>query len=388
MSHAGGEALPRLPRFSCAVQNDAVSVVTGCRGAAMTWTAAYDPLNSSSTGPMHVAVYAPPTIPTSFAVYLARVGDELGRMGVTFERFGGTADLPRQADLVWDIRSGGGNPPPDFLLGGGLPPLVVTIHGFAPLTLAPREYYRGWRERWHARGNVERQHRRWAATQAGIRGVIAVSAYTRDECGRHAGIEPGRITVCHHGVDATSFGLASVARDEATLLHVSNDEPRKNLARVLKAFDRVRRRLPQARLRLKVPAEAAGRYQDLPGVEVIAGHLQTAELAALYARSTGFVFPSLYEGFGLPILEAMAAGCPVLTSDVSACPEVAGEAAICVDPRSIDAIAEGMAQILKSGEGARLLIAAGGRRCQQFTWERSAGMHLCAFRKALGAENC
>lgn len=333
---------------------------------------------------MHVAVYAPPTIPTSFAVYLARVGDELGRLGVTCERFAGAADLPRQADLVWDIRSGGGNPPPDFLFGSGLPPLVVTIHGFAPLTLAPREYYRGWRERWHARGNVGQQHRRWAAVQAGIRSVIAVSAYTRDECGRHAGIEPGRITVCHHGVDATSFGAGSVPRDEATLLHVSNDEPRKNLTRVVKAFARVRRLVPRARLRLKVPADAAGRYQGLPGVEVIAGHLQTAELAALYARSAGFVFPSLYEGFGLPILEAMAAGCPVLTSNVSACPEVAGGDALCVDPRSVDALADGMLRLLTDRTVAARLAAAGDVRARQFTWDRSAAAHLNAFRITCG----
>ena len=87
---------------------------------------------------------------------------------------------------------------------------------------------------------------------------------------------------------------------------------------------------------LKLPEHVAQRYAGIDGVRVITGLRTTEELADLYRNALAFVFPSLYEGFGLPIVEAMACGCPVITSNVSACPEIAGGAAITVDPRDED----------------------------------------------------
>lgn len=330
---------------------------------------------------MRIGVYAPPSIPTSFVVYLARVTEAMAAQGTEFVRFDGTTTPPHGCDLLWDIRSGGGNPPPDTLFVDGLPPLVVTIHGFAPLTLPSREYHRTWRERFESIGHVQRQHRRWEAVHSRIRAVIAVSAFTRSECLAHAGISAERVHVCHHGVDADAFhqGVVPGDRDAGTFLHISNDEPRKNLPRVVSAFAHVRRKHPNARLVLKLPADSAGRYRGLPGVDVVTGHLPTDELAAMYARATAFVFPSLYEGFGLPILEAMAAGCPVLTSTVSACPEVAGEAALCVDPRSVPDIATAMSRLLDDAELRQRLTRAGLNQAAAFTWKACAMAHKQVF---------
>jgi glycosyltransferase involved in cell wall biosynthesis len=95
------------------------------------------------------------------------------------------------------------------------------------------------------------------------------------------------------------------------------------------------------------------------------------ELASLYSGARGLLYPSLYEGFGLPILEAMASGCPVLTSNCTAMPEIAGDAAILVDPLSVGSIAEGI-RFLADDSWARSLAQKGVLRCRDFSWERTA----------------
>jgi len=124
---------------------------------------------------------------------------------------------------------------------------------------------------------------------------------------------------------------------------------------------------------------------QIDGVRVIAGLLDTRDLAELYRRALGFIFPSLYEGFGMPILEAMASGCPVITADLSACPEVAGDAALLVNPRAVDAIQDAMETLLRD-EATRLrLIQAGLERARQFDWKRSAACHAEVLRRSAGA---
>jgi alpha-1,3-rhamnosyl/mannosyltransferase len=106
-------------------------------------------------------------------------------------------------------------------------------------------------------------------------------------------------------------------------------------------------------------------------------------LAALYAGARVFAYPSLYEGFGLPVLEAMAAGVPVLTSAGGACAEVAGDAALLVDPASTDAIASGLERLLRSDAERRRLSEAGSARERGFTWQRTAASTVEAYRRAI-----
>src|SRR3569623_497537 len=114
----------------------------------------------------------------------------------------------------------------------------------------------------------------------------------------------------------------------------------------------------------------------MDGVRVITALQTTEELAHLYRRALAFVFPSLYEGFGLPIIEAMACGCPVITSNVSACPEVAGDAAMTVDPRDEKASFEAMLAIHRDQQFREERIAAGLRRIHDFSWMKSARCHM------------
>jgi glycosyltransferase involved in cell wall biosynthesis len=153
-------------------------------------------------------------------------------------------------------------------------------------------------------------------------------------------------------------------------------EPRKNLLRLLAAWEALGEDLRDAfELVLVGPigwdAEAIVRAAHAARI-VVAGYVPDDELAALYAGCELFCYPSLYEGFGLPVLEAMKAGAPVLTSDVSSLPEVAGDAAMLVDPLSVEAIRDAITRLLRDPEERQGLRTAGLQRAAQFTWERTA----------------
>ncbi|HEX8873845.1 MAG TPA: glycosyltransferase family 1 protein, partial [Nitrosospira sp.] len=293
--------------------------------------------------------------------------------------------IPRSADVIWDIRSGGGNPPPDFLLDAALPPLVVTVHGFAPVTLSGWEYFRTLKGLIMSHRYAKLKLARWRQAQSSIAAIIAVSAFVKDETIHYTGAAADKVHVCHHGVDSGVFTPHSGREPEGYFLHISNDEPRKNIDRILQAFAKLKLD-NDIQLVLKLPKHAAQRYAGIDGVRVLTGLLATEELADLYRKALAFVFPSLYEGFGMPIVEAMACGCPVITSNVSACPEVAGGAATIIDPRDERALFEAMLAICQDRHLRVERMTAGLRRIRDFSWMKSAQCHANVLRSAAGAD--
>ncbi len=326
---------------------------------------------------LRVGIYKSPDIPQSFRVYASNVERHLSSLGIAAIPFSGSKDMPRTADVLWDIRSGGGNPPLEFMMNG--PPLVITVHGFAPVTLSGWEYFKTIRGALMSGRYAREKLARWKELKEGVAGLIAVSDYTKGEAVQMTGIPADRIAVCHHGVDTASFTHDPGIPHENYFLHVSNDEPRKNVARIVAAFRRLRKG-SNVKLLLKLPEKHADRYRGIDGVEVIEGMLSTEELAMLYRRALGFVFPSLYEGFGMPILEAMACGCPVITSNVSACPEVAGDAALVLDPRNEGALFDAMRTLHQDKAMRERLVQDGLERILSFSWRQSAACHAKIFR--------
>jgi glycosyltransferase involved in cell wall biosynthesis len=231
--------------------------------------------------------------------------------------------------------------------------------------------------------------------------IIAVSGATRDDLARVLRVPSERMVVIHEAV-APEFAVppppaarAAVARRYGIrppyCLFVGNLEPRKNLARLVEAFARVRRRAkagddggPQLVLAgtrgwLSGGIFRAVEAHDMAGTIRFTGYVPPADLPALYAGATCFVFPSLYEGFGLPVLEAMAVGTPVVASRVGAIPEVAGDAALLVDAQRPEEIADAIETVLADG-GLRAELAARGRaRAACFTWERVARQTLAVY---------
>jgi glycosyltransferase involved in cell wall biosynthesis len=175
------------------------------------------------------------------------------------------------------------------------------------------------------------------------------------------------------------------------ILAVGTVQPRKNLTRLVEAYLSLREHgATNARLVIvgrKMWQSAAIQQQAAHSPYaadiVFTGYLEEAALAALYRTCSAFVYPSLYEGFGLPVLEAMACGAPVITSNVSSLPEVAGDGAMLVDPYSVKQIAEGLAAVLTNADLRESLRERGRRRAAHFSWEKTAQMTVEAYRQAI-----
>jgi glycosyltransferase involved in cell wall biosynthesis len=201
-------------------------------------------------------------------------------------------------------------------------------------------------------------------------------------------LPPGKVVPIHHGL-APHFrpvtdrvALAEVRQrhrlPERYILWVGQVYPTKNLPGVLLAFAELRRRFPHKLVIVgsrswKAEQELAPiRSHGLEADVVLTGHVPDEDLPAIYSMASALVAPSLYEGFGLCLLEAMACGCPVVTSRAGACPEVAGDAAALVDPYDVEAIVDAAAVVLSYPQVARMMVESGHRRAAGFSWETCA----------------
>jgi glycosyltransferase involved in cell wall biosynthesis len=219
--------------------------------------------------------------------------------------------------------------------------------------------------------------------------IVAVSECTKKDAIRIYGTPEEKITVIYNGVDARFHPVrdaetlrrvrAAYRLPEAYILYVGTIEPRKNLARLLDAYHALR----QAGYPHKLAIVGAKGWLYQPVFDRIAalglqdevifpGYIADEDLPAVYSGAALFAFPSLYEGFGIPPLEAMACGVPTLVSDTSSLPEVVGDAALQVSPTDTGAIKAGMERILSDAALARELAGRGPERARMFTWDKAA----------------
>jgi glycosyltransferase involved in cell wall biosynthesis len=217
--------------------------------------------------------------------------------------------------------------------------------------------------------------------------VLADSQATRDDLIEYMGVPPEKVQVLYSGVDGRfrpteepgererlkeRYGLPG---DRPYVLSVGTVQPRKNYVRLIRAFASLERTSHElviagghGWLYQEVLAEAEERKDRVR----MLGFVDDADLPALYRGAALFAFPSLYEGFGLPVLEAMACGVPVVCSNTSSVPEVAGDAALLIDPHDEESLAQALERLL-SDEGLReQMVKQGFERAGQFTWERAA----------------
>jgi len=273
-------------------------------------------------------------------------------------------------------------------------PSVLTIYDLNVLRF-PR-FFRRW-SRHYARIVLPRAARCADA-------ILTLSHASKVDIVERLGIPEEHVTVVPPGVDpsftpiAPQSGPAREVRHryelhEEFVLTVGSVEPRKNLPRVLEAIHRLRARTDTADVVLvHVGPEGwlgdgvahAVRTLGLSDAVRFLGYVPRQDLAALYSLARLCVYPSLYEGFGLPVAEAMACGCPVVTSNVSSLPEVAGDAAVLVDPRSVEDITDGVAALWTDAARRRELAARGQARARCFTWERAARETAAVYDSVLG----
>jgi glycosyltransferase involved in cell wall biosynthesis len=228
----------------------------------------------------------------------------------------------------------------------------------------------------------------WVATHRSAR-VLTVSEASKRDILEFFDVPESKITVIYNAIDerfseepAADEVLRVKERyqlNDPFILYAGNIKPHKNLVRLIEAFSQIRQG-PFQELKLliigdqisKLPALRRAVHQLKLHKHVrFLGYIPDETLAVLYRSAEVFVFPSLYEGFGLPPLEAMASGTPVVTSNVSSLPEVAGDAAVLVDPYDVDSIVEGLRRVLSDPALAAELRRKGLERAREFSWERS-----------------
>jgi len=220
--------------------------------------------------------------------------------------------------------------------------------------------------------------------------LIADSSATQRDLIERYGVEPDKITVVYPGYDDTAF--QPVSDEEAIeavktrydiagdyILFVGTLQPRKNLIRLTEAFSNLQP--PTSNLQLVIAGKKGWLYEKafrrvkelgLEGSVLFPGYVAAGDLPALLSGARLFVFPSLYEGFGLPVLEALACGTPVVCSNASSLPEVAGDAALLVDPLDVGGLAAALARVLGDEELRAELIQRGFEQAKGFSWERCA----------------
>jgi len=233
-------------------------------------------------------------------------------------------------------------------------PSVVTLHDVQHLDLP---------------GMFPRSERRfrsvaWHRSARGAQRVIVTSEFVRERAIEKLALDPTRLRVIPLGLDHDELQPGTGER-EPFLLYPARRWPHKNHERLFDAFALLRIERPELRLVLT----GGGDFSDVPdGVEA-RGHVSRAEVVSLMQRASALVFPSLYEGFGLPPLEAMACGCPVASSNAASLPEVVGDAGRLFDPRDPQAIADAVREVLA---GPQPWVERGLARAAQFSWDETA----------------
>jgi glycosyltransferase involved in cell wall biosynthesis len=268
---------------------------------------------------------------------------------------------------------------------------VVTIHDLS-FHHFPEWLGAGWRD--HFIKDV-----RSAIRRADL--FITVSEFIRDEMVEHLGVAEDRIVPIHHGVEPRfTVEGEDDERDilknrhdlpDLYLLSVATQEPKKNIPGLLRAYRILLDRIPGAPRLVLVGKRGWGPGSleeetsklGLQNKVVFLGYISTEDLPGLYRHAELFLFPSLYEGFGMPLLEAMASGCPVVASRISAIPEVTGDAGVLIDPHDPEEISGAIADLLLDDERRRDLSRRGIERAARFTWEETARKTLETYRRLL-----
>ena len=271
-----------------------------------------------------------------------------------------------------------------------LKPYIVTIHDIGPLIhpeYFPKESY------WVMQKNLAYAIKKAAAFIC----VSQTTAYSLMEFvqGRYSVDVSNKTYVAREGISERFLQVPDFSvldQDEQFdfthqpfILAVGKISPRKNIEVVIRALERLRSRIPHHLVTV------GGDGWDFQGVKSLVsslglvdrvhfvGYVSDEQLQALYAKATLFIFPSLFEGFGLTILEAMASGCPVVTSNISSLPEVAGDAALLVDPTKIEEVASAMEAICKNEDLANELKQKGREKARQFSWKNCARETLAIY---------
>ena len=261
---------------------------------------------------------------------------------------------------------------------------VATIHDVKPLLFPELR----------ARTNLNSRIEQWLVGDRWktIDHVVTISEHSRRDLLAHVPLRPDQVTVTPLGLDAERFRPVERRREGRPYVFcVAGSDPTKNVGCLVEAFAKLPGTL-RDRFDLLLAGDVCKRTDIRSAVErlgiggqtKLAGVVSDAELIAYYQQAAVFVFPSLYEGFGLPVLEAMGCGCPVICSNVSSLPDVAGEAALLIDPHDGGQLAAELFRVLESPALQSELRTRGLARAREFSWDRTATETLAVYGRVVG----
>jgi alpha-1,3-rhamnosyl/mannosyltransferase len=247
---------------------------------------------------------------------------------------------------------------------------------------------------WHPADRVKYFERYCLKKLPQVDAIITISEFSKKEIIDLLGLPPDKITVTLLGVDRifTPGRQRVPGLPERYILSLGNLEPRKNLPALINAYASLPGAL-QERYPLVIAGAKAWHHHELnrtlssleqKGKIILTGYIPQELLPPLYRNASLFVYPSLYEGFGLPVLEAMASGVPVITSNTTSLPEVVADAGLLVNPLSIDALREGMSRLLADDTLRKDISGKGLERARLFSWEKCSRETLGVYEKVLG----
>ena len=230
-------------------------------------------------------------------------------------------------------------------------------------------------------------------------GVFAVSENTKKDIIRHTDCDAEKITVTYEAADEIyrhindSLRLQQVKQKydlpQKFIMYVGSLSPRKNIVRLLQAFSSIHKKIPHNLVLTGSKSwKDSAVYRAMHRLNLHnrikrLGYVEHQDMSALYNLADAYVYPSLYEGFGLPVLEAMQCGCPVIASNASSIPEVAADAAVLVNPLDTSALADAIYRVLTNSQLSEQLVSSGFRQARNFSWDRCAGIMLDKIRKSI-----
>lgn len=260
---------------------------------------------------------------------------------------------------------------------------VTTVHDLTPIKF-PQQHH----------PKIVKTHRRrlfWVKKQADM--IIADSRSTKNDLVSTLGFKKDRIRVVYLAASKlfkpendqkkVDSVLKKYQINSPFIFSLGTLQPRKNMPRLIKAFKKTRKKHSLLQLAIAGSFGWGDKVKPVEGVNLL-GFVPDEDLPAIFSAAKAFVYPSLYEGFGLPVLEAMQSGCPVITSNRSSLPEVAGKAAVYVDPESVDLIGKGISEVVGNSDLQKKMTQAGLKQSKKFSWKKTVKKTLEVYQGVCG----
>ncbi|MDB5228835.1 MAG: hypothetical protein JWN78_3028 [Bacteroidota bacterium] len=322
---------------------------------------------------MKIGVWQPQRYETSVKIYTENVVQHLRKFGNEIIFFGKNDETP-DVDIVWDPTCTGAQYPNRRIMQSHFP-WIVTLHGASNLSLPLKYNFSSFTDKIKGLYINSKRKLMWSIYKNNVKHIITVSKYAKEELINYLNIDPHQISIIYHGYDDNIFFRQSGPKEY--LLHISVYQPKKNVDGIIAAYQNIK----GVKLPLIVICPGYPKTISAKNITLIKTQIERKQVAKYMKGAYTFIFPSIHESFGMPLLEAMACGVPVITSNTTACPEVCDHAGIFVDPLSVSEIQSAIEKIMQDKELHDQLSKNALERTKDFSWEKTARLHEELFKR-------